>query len=79
MKTHSTNYQNTFIEVAEDCPINTGNEPPTRGDKKSVAGDNVCATAQKRGVAGFVIDGIKRKPHNNEHIHNITTWNKCRR
>jgi len=37
MKLHSTNYQNTFIEIAEDCPVNEGQEPPKRGTKKSVA------------------------------------------
>ncbi|WKN45185.1 DUF6157 family protein [Tunicatimonas pelagia] len=37
MKVHSTNYQNTFIEVAEDCPVNSGQQPPQKGDKKSVA------------------------------------------
>ena len=37
MKLHTTNYKNTFIEVAEDCPINSGEIPPIRGDKKSVA------------------------------------------
>ncbi len=37
MKTHSTNYENTFIEIAEDCPTNTGETPPLKGEKKSVA------------------------------------------
>ncbi|MEO0332332.1 MAG: DUF6157 family protein [Bacteroidota bacterium] len=37
MKTHSTNYKNTFIEVAEDCSVTSGQEPPQKGDKKSVA------------------------------------------
>ena len=37
MKVHTTNYQNTFIEIAEDCPIQKGEIPPTKGDKKSVA------------------------------------------
>ena len=37
MKTHSTNYQNTFIEIAEDCPAKTGEVPATKGDNKSVA------------------------------------------
>ena len=37
MKTHTTNYQNTFIEVAEDCTVNTAEMPPMKGDKKSVA------------------------------------------
>ena len=34
---HSTNYFNTFIEVAEDCPATTGEVPPVRGNKKSAA------------------------------------------
>lgn len=35
MKT--TNYYNTLIEIAEDCPTQVGEIPPLRGDKKSVA------------------------------------------
>ena len=35
MKT--TNYYNTLIEIAEDCPAAAGEVPPTRGNKKSVA------------------------------------------
>lgn len=31
MKT--TNYYNTFIEVAEDCPVTTAEVPPLRGEK----------------------------------------------
>lgn len=37
MKTHSTNYKNTFIEIAEDCPANAGEMPPLKGEKKSLA------------------------------------------
>lgn len=37
METHTTNYQNTFIAVADDCPAAAGEIPPMRGDKKSVA------------------------------------------
>ncbi len=37
MKPHTTNYQNTFIQTAEDCPATTGEIPPMRGDKKSAA------------------------------------------
>jgi len=37
MKQHSTNYENTFIEIAEDCPVCEGQVPPVKGDKKSVA------------------------------------------
>ena len=34
---HSTNYTNTLIEIAEDCPATEGEVPPMKGDKKSVA------------------------------------------
>ncbi|MEQ8552803.1 MAG: DUF6157 family protein [Cyclobacteriaceae bacterium] len=37
MTVHSTNYQNTFIEIAEDCPIQMGAIPPLKGDKRSIA------------------------------------------
>lgn len=37
MKTHTTNYQNTFIEVAEDCPVQAGEVPPRKGEAKTVA------------------------------------------
>ena len=37
MKIHTTNYENTFIEVAEDCPLNRAEIPTLKGDKKSVA------------------------------------------
>lgn len=37
MKIHSTNYTNTFIEIAEDCPTSTGIIPPASGDTKSIA------------------------------------------
>jgi len=30
------------------------------GNKHAVAGGNVCAVAQKRGIAGFIIDGVIR-------------------
>ncbi|MDP1816236.1 MAG: DUF6157 family protein [Leadbetterella sp.] len=37
MKDHTTNYFNTFIEIAEDCPIDQAEIPPLKGDTKSVA------------------------------------------
>lgn len=37
MKIHTTNYKNTFIEIAEDCPTVKGEMPPVKGDKKSIA------------------------------------------
>ena len=37
MKTHTTNYKDTFIEVADDCPAKEGEIPPLKGEKQSVA------------------------------------------
>lgn len=37
MKTHTTNYENTFIEVADDSPVTEGQVPPVKGDSKTVA------------------------------------------
>ncbi|MDB5246119.1 MAG: hypothetical protein JWQ40_513 [Segetibacter sp.] len=34
---HTTNYYNTFIAVADDCPINIAEVPPQKGDDKTVA------------------------------------------
>lgn len=37
MKIHTTNYQDTFIEVATDCPAASGEAPPVKGDTKTIA------------------------------------------
>ncbi|QQT25463.1 DUF6157 family protein [Sphingobacterium spiritivorum] len=37
MKTYTTNYFNTFIEAAEDCPVKSGTIPSQRGNKPTVA------------------------------------------
>lgn len=37
MKIHTTNYINTFIAIADDCPEKFGVVPPSKGDNKSVA------------------------------------------
>lgn len=34
---HTTNYFNTLIEVADDCPVIHSEVPPLRGAKRSVA------------------------------------------
>lgn len=36
MKQHTTNYFNTFIEVAEDCPTTKATEPPLKEPKTAV-------------------------------------------
>jgi hypothetical protein len=37
MKTHTTNYFDTFIEVAEDTKASSGTKPPSKDDHKTVA------------------------------------------
>lgn len=37
MKVHTTNYENTLIEVADDCPAAGGEIPPMKSDAKTVA------------------------------------------
>lgn len=37
MKIHSTNYSDTFIKIADDCPAASGEIPPIKGDAKTVA------------------------------------------
>lgn len=37
MKVHTTNYIDTFIEVADDCPTDISENPKSKGDKKTVA------------------------------------------
>jgi hypothetical protein len=37
MKIHTTNYENTFIEIADDSPASAGEVPPVKGDNKTVA------------------------------------------
>jgi hypothetical protein len=36
-KLHSTNYVDTFIEVAEDCPVSAAERPLPKGDVHTVA------------------------------------------
>jgi hypothetical protein len=35
---HTTNYINTFIEIAEDCPVTTAQIPPDKAGEKTIAG-----------------------------------------
>ncbi|MCP2043914.1 DUF6157 family protein [Pontibacter sp. HSC-36F09] len=37
MKVHTTNYFNTFIQVAEDTKAGCGIKPTSKGDKKTIA------------------------------------------
>jgi hypothetical protein len=37
MKIHTTNYHNTFIEIADDCPTSEGQLPPIKEGSTTVA------------------------------------------
>ena len=37
MKVHTTNYIDTFIEVSEDCPVDSAEVPPVKGETKTAA------------------------------------------
>jgi len=37
MKIHCINYSNTFFEIADDCPVASGEIPPIKVDTKTVA------------------------------------------
>jgi len=37
MKIHTTNYFDTFIQAADDCPVASGQVPPLKGKEKSIA------------------------------------------
>ncbi len=34
---HTTNYYNTFIQVAEDCPVTSAEIPPLKANDKTIA------------------------------------------
>lgn len=46
MKTHTTNYFNTLITVAEDCKVDCGTTPPEK-DKKTIANYQFDLLAKK--------------------------------
>lgn len=37
MKVHTTNYENTFIQIADDCTAKAGEMPPVKETAKTVA------------------------------------------
>jgi len=56
MKTHTTNYKDTFIEAAEDCPAVKGELPPVKGDAKTIA--NIQFDLLSRNPYQFTSDDI---------------------
>lgn len=37
MKVHTTNFQNAFITVADDCPVLAGEAPPVKAGARTIA------------------------------------------
>lgn len=56
MKTHSTNYLNTFIAIADDCPTDKGEVPPQKGDTKTIA--NIQYEILKKNPYQFTSDDV---------------------
>lgn len=56
MKIHSTNYTNTFIVIAEDCPTTKGEVPPIKENAKTVA--NIQFEMVKNNPYKFTSDDI---------------------
>ncbi len=56
MKIHTTNYKDTFIEIADDCPVTNGEVPPTKADTKTVA--NIQFDMVKKNPYKFTSDDI---------------------
>ena len=56
MKIHTTNYIDTFIEIADDCPTTNGEIPPTKLDAKTVA--NIQFEMVKKNPYKYTSDDI---------------------
>ncbi|MBK6564063.1 MAG: hypothetical protein IPL63_09530 [Saprospiraceae bacterium] len=56
MKIHTTNYKDTFIQIADDCPTTKGEAPPTKLDAKTVA--NIQFEMVKKNPYKFTSDDI---------------------
>jgi hypothetical protein len=56
MKIHTTNYKDTFIKIADDCPVTNGEVPPTKADTKTVA--NIQFEMVKKNPYKFTSDDI---------------------
>jgi hypothetical protein len=61
MKTHTTNYENTFIEIAEDSKTTGGEIPPVKGEVRTVA--NIQFDLVTRNPYKFTSDDVLFKVH----------------
>ena len=63
MKQHTTNYYNTFIEAAEDCPVQFAEAPPDKEPKSAARLEyEMLIDTPYRHTSDDVIYGIKGKP-----------------
>lgn len=56
MKIHTTNYNDTFIVVADDCPATSGEIPPAKGAAKTAA--NIQFDLVKKNPYKFTSDDV---------------------
>lgn len=56
MKIHSTNYINTFIEVAEDCRVDRGEAPPVK--RRSLTAANIQFNMIKNNPYKYTSDEV---------------------
>lgn len=61
MKTHTTNYKDTFIEAAEDCPAVKGEIPPVKEEAKTIA--NIQFDLLNRNPYQFTSDDLLFQVH----------------
>ena len=77
MKVHSTNYYNTLIEIAEDCPVQQSEAPPVKGQKQSVA--NLQFDMIKENPYQFTSDEVLFSVYANRKDLDIDHWNEHRK
>lgn len=53
---HSTNYTNTFIEIAEDCPADKGEIPPVKG--RTLTAANIQYNMLKKNPYKYTSDDV---------------------
>jgi len=76
MKVHTTNYENAFIAVADDCPVAQAEIPPLKGDKKTVA--NLQYEILSKHPYEFTSDDVLFQVFAERHDLTKAEWKKAR-
>lgn len=75
MAAHTTNYRATFIEVADDCPVDHAQEPPS-GDKPTIAALHYRLIAEQ--PFGRTSDDVVFETHAIRHAIDVDQWEAAR-